>query len=343
MRSIFFYSLPVLFAAASCVGKTPESKGELPARVQLTEVQTRQVSIPVRSAGLLSSSDEIKLSFKTGGIIATVNGREGDHVRKGDLLASLDLSEINAAVVQARNGYEKTLRDLNRAENLYRDSVATLEQKQNAETAFDLAKATLDVALFNLDHSKITAPYNGVLLKQLARKNELIAPGYPVFLFGSSGRQWKIMANLSDRDVVKVNPGDSATVRFDAWPGIEFPAVVDQVGGMSNPYTGTFEAEIQLKDPGYRLISGFVAAVDIFPAVRNKFTIVPVSSITDADGRNGYVYVVGDSLTAKKIKITIEMLADTIAAVSGIPDEIHEVITGGAAYLREGSKVTVVK
>jgi RND family efflux transporter MFP subunit len=312
-------------------------------RVRVTEVQKRQISIPVRSTGLLSASDEIKLSFKTGGIIASVRVKEGDRVRKGDLLASLDLSEINAAVIQARNGYDKAVRDLGRVENLYRDSVVTLEQKQNATTALEVAKANLDVAEFNLYHSKIIAPDVGIILKQLARKNELIAPGYPVFLFGSSGKQWKIMANLSDRDVVKVNPGDSASVHFDAWPGIAFPAVVNQVGGMSNPYTGTFEAEIQLKGPGYKLVSGFVAAVDIYPAKRNQFTVVPVSSIMNADGKNGYVYIVTDSTTAMKIRINIEMLADTLAAVSGLPGDIHEVVTGGAAYLRDGEKVTVVR
>ena len=178
----------------------------------------------------------LKLSFKTGGIVASVNVKEGDRVKKGDLLAALDLSEIKANVVQAQNGYEKALRDIERVENLYRDSVATLEQKQNATTALNVAKSTLEIARFNLAHSSITAPGDGIILKQLSRRNEMVAAGYPVFFFGSSGKQWKIKANLSDRDIVRVNPGDSAVVNFDAHPEVEFCAVVDQVGGIANPF-----------------------------------------------------------------------------------------------------------
>ena len=70
---------------------------------------------------------------------------------------------------------------------------------------------------------------------------------------------------MPDRDIIKINPGDSAEVSFDAYPGVMFSAIVDQVGEMSNPYTGTYETELTLKDAGYRLVSGFVASADIFP------------------------------------------------------------------------------
>ena len=63
----------------------------------------------------------MKLSFKTGGIVCKIFVREGDKVRKGDLLASLNLLEINANAEQAKIGYDKALRDYNRAENLLKE------------------------------------------------------------------------------------------------------------------------------------------------------------------------------------------------------------------------------
>lgn len=312
-------------------------------RVKVTGVITKAISIPVHTNGILVSSEELKLSFKTGGIVAMIHVKEGDRVKKNDLLASLNLSEIKANVNQAENGYEKALRDYARAENLYRDSVVTLELKQNATTALNVAKSTLDIATFNLTHSEILAPDNGLILKQLVKANELVPPGYPVFLFGSMGKYWKVKAGLSDKDVININRGDSAAVLIDAYPSVRFSAIVDHVGEMANPYTGTYEIELLLKESVYRLASGFIAGVDLFPAAKKIFSMVPVGSIMEADGQEGYIYVVTGTQTAQKVKIEIETIIGSMGAVKGIPEKVTEVVSEGAAYLKDGMKVEVVK
>ncbi|MFA5815235.1 MAG: efflux RND transporter periplasmic adaptor subunit, partial [Bacteroidales bacterium] len=190
-----------------------------PVKVRVAPVVIQEISLPVRSGGIVTTSEETKLSFKTGGIVARTYFKEGDAVKQGQLLAVLNLSEINAQVNQAKNGYDKALRDYNRAKNLYADSVATLEQMQNAETTMNVSKSVLDMSQFNQSHSRIMAPKSGVILRQLVKENELVAPGYPVYTLGISGKSWIIRTALSDRDIVKVNLGDSANVVIDAWPG----------------------------------------------------------------------------------------------------------------------------
>jgi RND family efflux transporter MFP subunit len=206
-----------------------------------------------------------------------------------------------------------------------------------------MAKSALEIAQFNLAHSRIVAPENGLILKQLVRENELVSSGYPVFLFGLAGKYWRIKSGLSDKDVVKVNHGDSAAVSFDAYPGIEFPAVVDQVGGISNPYTGTHETELLLQDSDYRLASGFFGRVEIFPVSGKSFSMVPVGAIVEADGMAGYVFKLTSEMTVQKVSIDIEAIIGNMAAVKGIPEGICEVVTEGAAYLKDGMKVNVVK
>jgi multidrug efflux system membrane fusion protein len=312
-------------------------------RVRVTGLITEPVRIPVHTTGTLVASEEMKLSFKTGGIVAKILVREGDKVRKGDLLASLDLLEINANAEQAKNVYDKAVRDYIRAENLLKEGATTLEKKQNAETAMNMAENSLEIARFNLRHSKIEAPDNGIVMKKFVKENELVSSGYPVFLFGTSGKYWKVKAGLSDRDIIKITPGDSAEVRFDAWPGVRFSAIVDQVGEMSNPYTGTYETELTLMDAGYRLMSGFVASADIYPSVKKSFTMVPVGAIIEADGLRGYIYIVNSEMRARKILVEITLIAGNRAAVTGIPEEVTEVVSEGAAYLRDGVEVEIVK
>jgi RND family efflux transporter MFP subunit len=341
LNNIIFIALVLIIAG--CGNEKPKPVTASPSLVKVIEVSPESVSIPVHSSGILLSSEELKLSFKTGGIVSRIPVREGEKVKKGQVLASLNLSEINAQVNLAQNGYDKALRDYNRAMNLYADSVATLEQLQNATSALSAAKSNLEIARFNMSHSKIIAPDNGIILRQFERENELVSQGYPVFLFGTSGKTWKVKTGLSDRDIVRINSGDSAIITFDAWPGVKFPALVDQVGEMANPSTGTYETELLLSDNGYRFAAGFVGAADIFPAKKESYLLVPMGSIIEADRQSGYIFTVSDSNTVSKIKITIVTISGNRAAITGTPAGIREIVSEGAAWLRDGEKVKVVK
>jgi membrane fusion protein, multidrug efflux system len=343
MKSITTAIVFSIFLSSGCRHTEIKSESAGTLRVKVVPLITETVSIPVHTSGILVTAEELKLSFKTGGIVAKIIVREGEKVRKGDLLASLNLLEINASAEQARNGYDKALRDYIRAENLLKDGSTSLEKKQNAETAMNIAKNSLEIAQFNLKHSRIEAPDNGIVMKQFVKENELVSSGYPVFLFGSSGRYWKVEAGLADRDIIRINPGDSAEVFFDAWPGIKFSALVDGIGEISNPYTGTFKTELILKDAGYRLISGFVASADIFPSVKKAFAMVPLGSVVEADGLHGYIYIVNSRMEARKVYVDIASITGTMAAVTGIPSGVSEIVSEGAAYLRDGVKVEVVK
>ncbi|MBK8884570.1 MAG: biotin/lipoyl-binding protein [Bacteroidales bacterium] len=113
-----------------------------------------EVTGSVQSSGQFTTDDETMLSFKTGGIVDRIYVKEGDKIRKGQLLATLDLTEISSQVNQSQIAYEKAARDYNRIENLQKDSVASLEQLQNSKTGLELAKQQLAAAKFNLQYSK---------------------------------------------------------------------------------------------------------------------------------------------------------------------------------------------
>src|SRR4030042_3522726 len=217
--------------------------------VRVYRVNEETVFFTIRSSGRLSVKSEQKLSFRPGGIIKHIYAQNGQAVRDGQLLAALNLSEIQAQVNIASEAYGKANRDFIRAENLYKDSVATLELYQDAKTALDIAKSNLDVARFNLRYSKIEAPSNGKILKILLEENEMTAPGYPVLLFGSTREKWVVRTNVSDKDMISIQIGDSAKITLDPYPGLLFPGIVSEIAGMADPYTGTYEVEIMLLKP----------------------------------------------------------------------------------------------
>lgn len=309
-----------------------------------TLVETK-ASVPIECTGLLSSKHLVKLSFKTGGIIAGINADEGSIVRKGQVIASLEMTEIASQADQTWLLLEKAERDLKRVRSLYNDTVATLEQLQDATLAYEVALKNRNIAEFNQKYSRITAPADGKIIARLAEEHELVGPGTPILVFSEQGKnEWVVNAGVSDKDAVRIRPGDEAEAYFDAFPGKKFPARVTRIAEMVDPQSGTFEVEITINPQHERLINGLVSKVSIEPPDDQLVTLVPPQAITGADGNKGFVYVVeqNDS-TAKKVEVTIAYLEDDNIAVVERINLLGQVITEGSSYLADGIKVNVNK
>jgi membrane fusion protein, multidrug efflux system len=336
--------LVLSIAIAGCArgrAAAPDAREKTLVAVRVGRLAFELVTRPVTATGTLGPKEEVPLSFKVGGVIAQMRVDEGQSVRAGDTLALLDLSEIDAAVVRARSAAEKAERDLTRAQRLYGDSVATLEQAQNAETGRDVARAELETATFNRRYAIIVAPASGVILKRSAEPGELVQAGVPILKLGSHARGVVVRAGLADRDVVRVRLGDRAVVRFDAFPDRAFEGTVTELAGASDPMTGTYDVEVTIPG-GSRLASGLVGQVEIRPAATNPVALIPIESLLEADGSHATVFAVSaDGRRAERRSVTIAFLAgDRVAVTSGL-EGVTTVVTDGAAYLDDGATLRI--
>src|SRR5687768_17506443 len=130
MRTLTPFFAAVLLAACAGAEGTPNTAVTAAIPVRLAPVVDTESTQAIVATGTLAASDEVQLSFKISGIVARVLVQEGQTVRAGQPLAALDLREIDAQLAKARTGLAKAERDLARAQNLYKDSVATLENVQ---------------------------------------------------------------------------------------------------------------------------------------------------------------------------------------------------------------------
>ncbi|MFC2136678.1 efflux RND transporter periplasmic adaptor subunit [Bacteroidota bacterium] len=327
----------------SCNKKEKVQESAETIKIKTTKVQEVNYNHQIISSGKIVSNEESKLSFKTGSVINAIHFNEGDYVKKGQVLATLKLSEINAMVNQAKLALEKSKRDYERAKNLYEDSVATLEQFQDATTGLEYAKTNVEIAEFNLKYSSINAPSDGVILKKLAEENELIGQGYPVFLFGSGNEKWILKTNVADKDAVLIEIGDEATVSIDAYPNNKFNAKVVEVGKFADPYTGTYEIELEI-DPGKKkLVSGLIAKVNISTKKSEKFILVPYISLIEANENEGFIYkIVNDEIKKITIKIA-KMIDEGILVISNGLQPNDVIVTEGVNYIKPGSNFEIVK
>ncbi|MBN1158265.1 MAG: efflux RND transporter periplasmic adaptor subunit [Bacteroidales bacterium] len=331
-------SLILLILMISCRNQPEGQVTAIPPEVPVALITKILTGIPVEVAGRITTRDETRLSFKKGGIIENVYVEEGETVKKDQLLARLKQDEFEAVRIQAELAVDKALRDFDRVSNLYRDSVATLEQYQNSRTALEIAEQMLSGTLFNVSYTEIRAPSNGKILKKLASPGEITGEGIPIILFGSTDSQWVLKTSIADRDVVRCELGDSAVVYLDAWPGRPFPAVVTEISGMADPYTGTFDVELMLVRNEKRLAAGLIGKALLYPSDASWYWIIPSEALLEGDGRKARIFEFRDGMTGI-LTIQVDAVRGDNIYAKDIPEDSLYVITGGHQFLSEGMDV----
>jgi multidrug efflux system membrane fusion protein len=310
--------------------------------VKVIAVEATNAPIPIETSGMVKAQNNTKLGFKIGGVIETISANEGDWVKKGQVLARLAQTEIDAQVKQADIALKKAERDLERIENMFRDSVATLENVQDLTTARDVAEAMLEIAAFNREHALIRAPSGGKVLHKLAEAGEVCSPGTPILILNAEEHQPVIEVGITDREVVRIKIGDKARVHFDPFPGEAIPGWITDIAPQAEARTGLFTVEISLQKGDYPIRNGFFGQVELLPSQQYAYYPVPVSAIVEGDNQNISVFIPQGLGQVKKVQLqNYQIEADFIAVpVKGNP-EIREVITDGATYLEDGNRIKV--
>lgn len=321
--------------------------------VKLTAVTSVVRAEPVVASGLVSSAEEARLSFKVGGIINKMLVDEGQPVRKGQLLATLDLTEIDAQVSQAQLASEKAERDLGRVKSLYADTAATLEQLQNATTGQSVSKQALTIAQFNRNYAQIRASVDGTVTRKVTNAGEYVAAGASVYLISGNRRaDWVVRMGVSDKDWARLQPGNRASVRLDAYPDQTFSGTVGKLAQAADPINKLYEVEVKINPGTAKFAPGLFANVTLVPGRSRPYAVVPVEAIVEGNGKDGFVYVVADDrrgrsgvpagpLKVRKIPVQIGYLeGDKVLLTNGL-SSVKQVVTAGSAFLTEESSVVV--
>lgn len=345
------YAIGMLTAAAlvlqACGSKETE-KAAIPAEiipVKVMPLVKADVSNNITASGQFSTDDETLLSFKTGGIINKILVQEGDLVQKGQLLATLDLTEIKSLVSQAQLGHEKAERDFTRVSHLFNDGVATLEQMQNAQTGLDLANQQLATARFNLKYSEIRAVAKGYILRKMANAGQLVQAGTPIFQTNGAGQSdWFLKVGVSDAEWNLIQVGDQATIEADVLKDSKAKAKVVRKSEGTDPYSGSFTVELLMdQKANIRFASGMFGTATITPASKSNVWSIPYDALLDGNANTGYVFVTDDNKTVQKVQVKIASIEKQMVRIASGLENHKNLIVSGSAYLNEQSTIVISK
>lgn len=352
MKKTIVLMLSTLLFLASCTHEkaTVKNVNDQAIPVKVLQLQANNGISTVAASGQFTTDDEVYLSFKTSGVIDRIYVKEGDALHKGQLLAILKLTEIDAQLQQATLAYEKAQRDYKRTANLYSDSVATLEQLQNSKTMMELSKQQLDAVKFNRSYSEIRASKDGYVLHKMANEGQNVAPGAPIFQTnGANTKSWLLRVNVDDKQWASINANDKALVYTDAGKAKQYSGVIVHKSQAVDPATGMLTVDVQLTDKkNLEIASGMFGRVVINCSATKQSNAgqtwtIPYEALLDADGSMGYVFVVNDNNTVSKVKVSIQGMDNSKVTVSDGLQSVKAIVTTGNAYLTDNCNIQIIK
>lgn len=343
-----------LMLVAGC-GNKPEQAAPVEERVnvEIFSVQPAPFTQTYRVTAAARPIRAYHLSAEVSGTVVEIKADVGDYVEQGVVLARFDREPLTlmrdtrkAELKRAAVRLELALRDYARKEGLHKQGSISDSMLDEAELAVTLAEAdhrlaqlALQNAARDLRNTVITAPAAGEITRRFPELGTVVSPGAPLFHLARTDRV-RLMAGLSEQQVVHVTEGGKAEVRFDALPDERFTGDVVSVGSVDEPGTATFPVEVHLDNPERRIRPGMVARV-VLPG-RTIPAALFVPAVALRKGVDGIGLFAIEKGRAVHRTVEVAALVDEMAIISRGLVENDRVVVVGQTTLKGGEPVAII-
>ncbi|MDR7209129.1 efflux RND transporter periplasmic adaptor subunit [Flavobacterium piscis] len=312
--------------------------------VKIATVESLAFTNNISASGLVTTENQANYGFKIGGVISRIYVEEGQFFKKGQLLATLDQTEINAGLNQADLNLKKFERDYERANNLHKDNVYTLEQLQNTKTGLDIAKRQKDAVAFNSRYAKIYATTDGFVAHKIANEGEVVGPGSPILAINetSNNNNYLLKVGLTDKEWASVKIGQKAIVILDGFPDKKFEATIFRKSQAADVALGSFQIELKLNMKDHKPAVGMFGKAEIQTDKAADFMVIPYNALIEADGNKAFVFAVENNKVKRK-SITINKFDNDKVYVKDGLQKTDQIVISNSAYLNEQSTIKIIK
>jgi RND family efflux transporter MFP subunit len=267
--------------------------------VEAAYPQRGDISAHFETTTRVQAENRVEVVAEGIGECIQMNVQEGDHVKKGQVLAALDkedalaaLRQLEIQVAQAKTQYEI-------AETSLAEGLAAKVERDNARFAYEQASASLEAQQLKINNLTVTAPIDGVITRKTIQQGQMVSAGMPVFSLVDTS-SYLLEINPPEKELPRLSIGQEALVTIDALEGEEFAATVRRINPSVDPLTGTVKVVLDFDaDTRTKLREAAFARVRLVMETHENALIVPKDTLVEENGRK-YLFVIGKSEVEKK-------------------------------------------
>lgn len=346
MRALF--PLVLLFPLLSaCSGDDPAAGGGPPGgapppmAVETTIVALEPLQQGLSTVGTLRADESVVMRPEINGRLVKIHFQEGQRVRQGDPLFSLDAAVTQAAHSEAQANLASAKRVHERASDLGARQLLSQSEQDAALVGLSVAQARLASARAQLDKTALVAPFDGVIGLREVSVGEVVSPGQAlVNLVRLDPMQ--VDFSLPESELGRVAVGQPVTVVVDALDGLSVQGEVTAIEPVIDINTRSAKLRASVANPDYTLRPGLFARVTLGVGDAAATAIVLPEQALLQQGDTRYVYLVREGKAVRAEVTTGQRLPGRVAITSGLKPG-DEVITAGQGkpMMFEGADVFV--
>ena len=292
------------------------------------------------ASGIVQANTTVDVAFQVAGKVVTVGPDEGQAVRAGQPIASVDPTEYRLAVEQAAAQAERTAHDRDRNQPLLASGAIAPADMEHLESGARQSAAAADLAKKRLADTRLDAPISGIVARRAVEVGATVAAGQSVYTIVALDPV-RVRVGVPEADVGHVTEGAAATVRIPALD-TSFAGRVSLIGVAADPATRTYTVEISVPNPARKLRAGMVAEATIETREKTSAMMVPAPAVLHDGGVGGttIVYVLdpdGTHVHARRVA-TGTARGDSLEITSGVAAG-DKIVVAGQQRLRDGARV----
>lgn len=324
--------------------KAPAAKAGAPAAgpspVEVVDLKSSVVHEDLQAVGALRSNESVMMRPEVAGRIAAIGFRDGQPVKRGQLLVQLDAALNEAEVAQARAELDLAKSNLKRTADLASKNFVSGSAQETAASNVEVLAARLKLAEARLAKMGIQAPFDGVVGIRNVSVGDYVKDGADLINIEDIG-VLKVDFRLPERYLPQMRPGQAVEVSADAFPGRSYRGAVEAINPRVDANGRSLELRARLSNSDGRLRPGMFARVRIIVGERTNALLVPEEAIVPL-GDDFFVFTVVDG-KANRIRVKLGVRRDSqVELLEGVKPG-DKVITAGMRVQRDGQPVRIVE
>lgn len=322
----------------SCT-ETTEKQTETPIPIKEMVVSSSENMVGNRYSGTVESENETLLSFSSTGTIRQLNVEVGDKVHKGQLVAAIDPSTCQNAYdiahsmrVQAEDAYQ-------RMKQLYEKGSLSEIKWVEAQSQWQQAVASENIAKKNLNDCNLTAPCDGIVSESNGEVGQNVIPGATVVKIVNANTL-NVMISVPENEIARIELNRKASVTLPALSTHEYEGKVIEKGVIADPVSRSYRVKIRVENNDKKLLPGMVANVVMQQSETEDAIVVPAALIQIGEGNSSFVWVNEDGKAARRPVTCGTYVSSGVTIVSGLKPG-DKVICEGQQKVCTGTPVIV--
>ena len=308
--------------------------------VEVREVQTESFSHFIEVQGVADTDKNILLTAKTGGTVEVVYVKEGDAVKKGQLLVRLDDNIILNSMAEVKTSLAFATELFEKQKSLWEQKIGSEVQYLQAKNNKESLEGRLSTLREQLSMTKVTSPISGIVENVNIKQGELAAPGMPLVQVVNLS-EFEIKATVAENYSMAIKNGTSVKLYF---PDLkeEIDSEISFVGNVIDPINRTFNVVIRLKNPNIPIKPNMIVVVKVQDFTEEAGIVVPLNVIQSSD-QGKYVYVASDEngvQVAKKRSVVTEINYNGMALIKEGLSANEKIVTFGFQDLSDGQMIS---